>query len=236
MLLIPTIVLRNGDQTGTGKSGADEPAQLAARWVKAGAQRLHVANMNGTATGKAAATDVIRAITQTCPGIPMQVSGGVRDEQAVEQYLTAGAEYVVLDAKAASAPHFVNDLCLEYPGHILVTLETRSGKVAAEGWSKLGQHSVTDVAQHFQREGVAAIVHHTADGQGQLDFNTAQSLAQTLTIPVLVMGGLTSVAMLAELCQNGSALGGAILDAGFAAGQQEFGKALRLAGQQPVAE
>lgn len=237
MLLIPTIAVRGGNPLIAGKSGAVEAAQLAHRWAKAGAQRLHVAAVNGALSDKAAVIDAIRAIVQACPGIPLQVSGGVRGEQVVENYLAAGAEYVILEAKAASAPHFVNDVCLEYPGHILVALEARSGKVAAEGWSKLAQHSVLEMAQIFQREGVAAIVFHVADdGHGQFDFDTAQSLAQSVSIPVLVSGGLVSAAGIARLCQSGLVVGGAVLDPGFAPDQQDFHQALRLTGKTPARE
>lgn len=243
MLLIPTIALTQVKPDATRASGlhkthsATEPMQTAAHWIQAGAQRLHISDMNGTAAGKIASADFIRALAQTHPGIPLQVSGSLRDEQTVESYLTAGAEYVILDTKAASAPHFVNDLCLEYPGHILVALEARQGKVAAEGWSKLAQHSVLEVAQHFEREGVAAILYRAADtGHGQFDFDAAQSLAQALTIPVLVSGGLVSAEAVAKLFRTGASLGGAVLDAGFAASAPDFAKALKLAEHLPGAE
>ena len=235
MLLIPTITLTQVKPTaGRGSLPNKMPADaelmpLAANWVRAGARRLHVNDMQGAA-GKTAAANLIRALAQAHPGIALQVSGAMRDEQAVENYLAAGAEYVVLDTKAASAPHLVNDLCLEYPGHILVALESRHGKVAAEGWSKLAQHSVLEAAQHFEREGVAAVVYRAADtGGGHYDFDAAQSLALALTIPVLVSGGLGSVEAVARLCRSGESLAGAVLDAEMAAAAPDFAKLMKLA-------
>jgi phosphoribosylformimino-5-aminoimidazole carboxamide ribotide isomerase len=242
MLLIPTITLTQLKPTAGQGALSDkthstaEPMPMAANWVRAGARRLHLNDRNGAA-GKTTAADVIRALVQAHPGIPLQVCGAMRDEQAVENYLAAGAEYVVLSTKAASAPHFVNDLCLEYPGHILVALESRQGKVAAEGWSKLAQHSVLEVAQHFEREGVAAILYRAADtGRGHYDFEAAQSLAQALTIPVLVSGGLVSAEAVARLCRTGASLAGAVLDAEFAAGASDFAKMVKLAARLSAAE
>lgn len=243
MLLIPTVALTNLKSvaaraaTPNPTPPAAEPIQMAAHWIKAGARRLHVADTNGATPGKPAGAEVIRMLVQAHPGILLQVSAAMRDEQSVEKYLAAGAEYVVLDTKAASAPHFVNDLCLEYPGHILVALEAKHGKVAAEGWSKLAQHSAVDVAQHFQREGVAAILYRATDAdRGQADFDAAQSLAQALTIPVLMSGGLDSVEAVTKLCRNSMALGGAVLDAEFAARAADFLKVMRLAERPATTE
>lgn len=242
MLLIPTIASANPNPGAAGVSvsnqpPAAEPLHTAERWIWAGARRLHVADVDGATAGKSAGADVIRALAQAHPGIALQVSGAVRDGQAVEKYLAAGAEYVILDAKTARTPHLINDLCLEFPGHILVAMEARHGKVAADGGSKLAQQSALDVAKHFQREGVAAIVLRVTDAErSQDDYDTAQSLAQALTIPVLVSGGLGSIEAVARFCRRGAALGGAVLDAEFAAAAAGFPKVMRLAERPPVAE
>ncbi|MGH8313055.1 MAG: hypothetical protein ACRER9_07190, partial [Gammaproteobacteria bacterium] len=90
---------------------------------------------------------------------------------------------------------------------------------------------------HFQREGVAAIVLRVTDAErSQDDYDTAQSLAQALTIPVLVSGGLGSIEAVARFCRRGAALGGAVLDAEFAAAAAGFPKVMRLAERPPVAE
>ena len=101
---------------------------------------------------------VIKAVAEAFPDLPIQVGGGIRDEETVQAYLDAGVQYVIIGTKAVSAPHFVNDLCLEFPGHIIVGLDAKDGKVAIEGWSKLSHHSVIDMAQRFEQDGVEAIV------------------------------------------------------------------------------
>ncbi|HKT31440.1 MAG TPA: HisA/HisF-related TIM barrel protein [Gammaproteobacteria bacterium] len=242
MLLIPTIATAHPSPGGARASASNpppvaEPLHTAERWIRAGARRLHVADADGMTAGKSAGADVVRALAQAHPGIALQVSGAVRDGQAVETYLAAGAEYVILDAKAARTPHLINDLCLEFPGHILVAMEARHGKVTAEGGSKLAQQSALDVATHFQREGVAAIVLRVTDAErGPDDYDAAQSLSQALTVPVLVSGGLGSIEAVAKLCRRGAALGGAVLDAEFAAAAAGFPKVMQLAERAPAAE
>ncbi|MBU6470518.1 MAG: 1-(5-phosphoribosyl)-5-((5-phosphoribosylamino)methylideneamino)imidazole-4-carboxamide isomerase [Gammaproteobacteria bacterium] len=242
MLLIPTIATANpkpGDAriSTSNRPLVAEPLHTAERWIQAGARRLHVADVDGVTAGKSAGADVIRALVQAHPGIALQVSGAVRDGQAVEKYLAAGAEYVMLDAKAARTPHLINDLCLEFPGHILLAMEARHGKVAADGGSKLAQQSALDAATHFQREGVAGIVLRLTDAErSRDDYDGAQSLAQALTIPVLVNGGLNSLEAVASFCRRGAALGGAVLDAGFAAAAAGFSEVMRLAEHPPAAE
>ena len=242
MLLIPTIAATNPNPERARVSASNqpqtaEPLYTAERWIQAGARRLHVTDGDGVTAGKSAGADVIRALAQAHPEIALQASGAVRDGQAVEKYLAAGAEYVILDAKAARTPHLINDLCLEFPGHILVAIEAKHGKVAAEGGSKLAQQSALDVATHFQREGVAAIVLRATDAErSQDDYDAAQSLAQVLTIPVLVSGGLGSIEAVARYCRRGTALGGAVLDAEFAAAAAGFPKLMQLAERLPAAE
>lgn len=239
MLLIPTITLTSMKPTAAGASTPNstpataELLPMAANWIQAGARRLHLADVDG----KPAGIEAIRALARAHPEMTLQVSGAIRDEPAVEKYLEAGAEYVILDTRAASTPHLVNDLCLEYPGHILVAMEARSGKVAAGGWSKLAQQSAADAAQHFQREGVAGILYRAADADGaRCDFDAALSLAQALTIPVLVSGGLGSLAAVVKFCSSGATLGGAVLDAAFKAAAKDFAKVLQLAGPASATE
>ena len=160
MLLIPAIDLKDGkcvrlrqgrmeDETVFG----DNPVEVAQRWVDAGARRLHMVDLNGAFEGKPVNAGVIRTVAETFPDLPIQVGGGIRDEETVQAYLDAGVQYVIIGTKAVSAPHFVSDLCVEFPGHIIVGLDAKDGKVAIEGWSKLSHHSVTDMAQRFEQDG-----------------------------------------------------------------------------------
>jgi phosphoribosylformimino-5-aminoimidazole carboxamide ribotide isomerase len=210
MLLIPAIDLKDGQcvRLRQGRMDdetvfSDDPVAVAARWVDAGARRLHIVDLNGAFAGEPVNAEVIRRIAEHFPDLPIQVGGGIRDEDTVQTYLDAGVSYVIIGTKAVSAPHFVNDLCLEFPGHIIVGLDARGGKVAIDGWSKLSNHDVIDMAQRFERDGVEAIVYTDIGRDGMMSGVNVEStvaLAQSITIPVIASGGVTTLDDVRALC------------------------------------
>ena len=98
----------------------------------AGARRLHVVDLNGATAGRPENADIIHEIAELYPDIPIQVGGGIRNEDTIQTYLDAGVNYVIIGTKAVTTPHFVSDICLEFPGHILVGLDAKDGKLAVE--------------------------------------------------------------------------------------------------------
>lgn len=237
MLLIPYMELKGGKcvrrKPGKGNeitAYADDPVALARQWVKAGARRLHVSDLDSLASGKPAHTALLREIVAACPGVPVQVGGGMRSEETVLPYIEAGADFVVLGTRAATAPHLVNDLCLEYPGHIIVSLDAKDGKVAAEGWSKMSDTDVTEVAEHFQREGVAAIVYTPVGDAAVGGMQAAAEVARVLAIPVIAAGSVATLEDVRALCGAvGQDLLGAIVGDGLNGGALDLGQAQKLA-------
>ena len=211
MLLIPAIDLKDGHCVRLRQGRMEEatvfsedPVEMARRWVDAGARRLHLVDLNGAFAGRPVNGEVISRIVEACPDIPVQVGGGIRDEDTVQGYLDAGVEYVIIGTKAVNAPHFVSDLCLEFPGHVIIGLDARDGKVAIDGWSKLSNHDVIDMAQRFERDGVEAIVYTdiSRDGMMQgLNVEATVKLAQAINIPVIASGGITSLDDIRALCE-----------------------------------
>jgi len=211
MLLIPAIDLKDGkcvrlrqgrmeDETVFG----DDPVAVARRWVEAGARRLHMVDLNGAFAGEPVNAAVIRSVAEAFPDLPIQVGGGIRDEETVQAYLDAGVQYTIIGTKAVSAPHFVNDLCAEFPGHIIVGLDAKDGKVAIDGWSKLSHHSVIDMAQRFEDDGVEAIVFTDIGRDGMMNGVNVEStveLAQAIRIPVIASGGITTIDDIRALCK-----------------------------------
>ena len=210
MLLIPAIDLKDGkcvrlrqgrmeDETVFG----DDPVEVARRWVAAGARRLHMVDLNGAFAGKPVNAAAISAVAEAFPDLPIQVGGGIRDEETVQAYLDAGVQYTIIGTAAVSAPHFVNDLCAEFPGHIIVGLDAKDGKVAIDGWSKLSHHSVIDMAQRFENDGVEAIVFTDIGRDGMMSGVNVEStveLAQAIRIPVIASGGITNIDDIKTLC------------------------------------
>jgi len=204
VLLIPAIDIKNGQcvrlrQGDMDKNISvfdDDPVAVARRWIEAGADRIHVVDLDGAKAGYPVNARVIGQIVDAAGRIPVQVGGGIRDESAIETYLDRGVEYVILGTRAVSEPHFVADVGVEFPNRIIVGLDARDGMVATEGWSKLSNHTVTDLAQQFEEDGVVAIIHTdiSRDGMMQgLNIEATRELAAALTIPVIASGGVTNI-------------------------------------------
>lgn len=240
MLLIPSLDLKGGKcvrrKPGAPKefsAYADDPVAVARKWIDAGARRLHVTDLDGLDSGKATQGAVIRKLVEAFPQVPIQVGGGMRSEESVAVYIDAGAAYIVLGTRAATAPHFVNNLCLEYPGHVIVGLDGKGGKVAAEGWSKLADNKVVEAAEHFQREGAAAIVYTELGANGAPNGSCVQAaseLARGIAIPVIAAAGVGSLDDVRSLCADGGeGLLGAIVGEALYAGSLDLAAAQKLA-------
>jgi len=211
MIVIPAIDLKDGKCVRLRQGGMDDvtvfsedPVAMADQWVEAGAQRLHIVDLDGATSGGPKNREIIHSIAENHPDLPIQVGGGIRDEDTVQAYLDVGVQYVIIGTKAVSAPHFVNDLCLEFPGHIIVGLDAKDGKVAIDGWSKLSHHDVIDMAQHFESDGVAAIVFTdiSRDGMMQgLNVESTAELSAAIHIPVIASGGVTTEDDIKRLCE-----------------------------------
>lgn len=211
MLLIPAIDIKDGRCVRLRQGRMDEetvfsddPVAVAKRWAEAGARRLHVVDLDGATQGKPVNLATVRAIIEAVPDLPVQVGGGIRDEDTIEEYVGSGVRYVILGSKAVTAPHFVPDVCVEFPGHIIVGLDAKGGKVATHGWSKLSNHDVIDLAQHFERDGVEAIIYTDIDRDGMMEgmgLESTVELARAVHIPIIASGGLTSLEDVKALCE-----------------------------------
>lgn len=209
-MIIPAIDLKDGRCVRLRQGRMDEetvygedPLKMAARWVEAGCRRLHVVDLDGARTGEPVHAEVIRKICEAYPDLPIQVGGGIRDDDTIQGYLGAGARYVILGTRAVTAPHFVADACVEFPGHILVGLDARDGKLAVDGWSKLSNHDVVDVAQHFERDGVEAVVYTDISRDGTregVNIAATVALARSINIPVIASGGVRDLEDVRALC------------------------------------
>ncbi len=240
MLLIPAIDLKDGKCVRL-KQGrmeddtvfSDDPVAMAARWVEAGARRLHLVDLNGAFEGKPMNADVVHEIVEAFPEVPVQIGGGIRSEETAATYLDAGVAYVIIGTRAVKAPHFVSDLCLSFPGRVIVGLDAKDGKVAIDGWSKLSHHDVIDLAKHFEQDGVEAIIYTDIARDGMMsgvNVEATAKLAQAIHIPVIASGGITNlddIRALAEVADEG--IMGAITGRAIYEGTLDFAEAQRLA-------
>lgn len=211
MLLIPAIDLKDGQcvRLQQGEMDrvtvfSDAPEQMAAHWVEQGARRLHLVDLNGAFAGKPVNNAAIKAIlAKVGDEIPVQIGGGIRDLDTIERYLDMGLTYVIIGTAAVKNPGFLQDACVEFPGHIIVGLDAKDGKAATDGWSKITGHDVTDLAKKFEDYGVDSIIYTDIGRDGMLqgiNIDATVKLAQASIIPVIASGGLTNFADIDALC------------------------------------
>jgi phosphoribosylformimino-5-aminoimidazole carboxamide ribotide isomerase len=240
LLIIPAIDLKDGKcvRLRQGRMSeatvfSDDPVATARRWVQAGAKRLHVVDLNGAMSGEPVNAEAVESIVRTFPELPVQVGGGIRDEETIQAYLDCGVRYVILGTKAVNAPHFVSDVCAEFPGHIIVGLDAKDGKVAIDGWSKLSGHDVIDLAKKYQNEGVEAIVYTDIGRDGMMNGINVEAtlrLANSISIPVIASGGITSLDDIKSVCAIAdSGIVGAVIGRALYEGTLDFQAAQKLA-------
>jgi phosphoribosylformimino-5-aminoimidazole carboxamide ribotide isomerase len=203
MLLIPAIDIKNGQCVRLRQGRMDDvtvfskdPAAMAKRWIDEGAQRIHVVDLDGAVKGSPVNLKALEKIVVAADGVPVQAGGGVREEETVQQYLDAGVSFIIIGTKAVNTPHFLRDLCLEYPRHIFVGLDAKDGRVAIDGWNKLSHHDVVEMAQHCERDGVEAIIYTDIGRDGMMQGFNAEStraLAKSVNTPVIASGGVSTI-------------------------------------------
>lgn len=240
MLLIPAITLKDGKcvhRTNAGDALTDDPAAVAAHWAAAGAERMHVVDLDGMERGDPSNLDAIESIIDACPGVRVQVRGGDRSEDAVQAYLDTGAAWVVIGTRAVAAPHLVNDLCMEFPEHIIVTLDVREGRLAIDGWSKFSTHDLLDTARHLERDGVAAFIYTDVDRVDTLSGANVEStveMAQAVTMPVYACGGVSGEGCIRALGETGEEnIAGVIVGRALYEGKLDMVEARQLAASYP---
>ncbi|MDI9244450.1 1-(5-phosphoribosyl)-5-[(5-phosphoribosylamino)methylideneamino]imidazole-4-carboxamide isomerase [Marinobacter sp. CHS3-4] len=203
MLIIPAIDLKDGkcvrlrqgrmdDSTEYG----DDPVEMATRWVEAGARRLHLVDLNGAFAGEPVNGEIVQAIARKYPDLPIQIGGGIRSAETIEAYLKAGVQWVIIGTKAVKEPDFVTDMCKRFPGHIIVGLDAKDGRVATDGWAEVSEVMATDLAKRFANDGVDAIVYTDISRDGMMqgvNIEATAALAREGGIPVIASGGVTNM-------------------------------------------
>jgi len=203
MLLIPAIDIKEGKcvrlRQGLMEDStvfSDSPLAMADKLVELGAKRIHLVDLDGAFAGKPANADVINAIAEKYPNVPIQIGGGIRDEQTIQAYIDAGVSYVIIGTRAANEPEFIGEIAAEFGKHLIIGLDARDGIVAVDGWAKLTEHNVIDLAKRFENDGVQAIIYTdiARDGMMQgVNLDATQTLAESVAIPIIASGGVTNM-------------------------------------------
>jgi len=176
---------------------AEDPVSVAEQFARAGITRLHVVDLDGAKAGSPRNRDVIAGIVRAMGSIPVQLGGGLRALQTIEATLELGVNRVILGTVALRNPQFVREVARKFPGRVVVGIDARDGRVATEGWLEASEVLASDLAQRFEDAGVTAIVYTDIARDGMLEgpnLEATAALADAVRIPVIVSGGVSSVA------------------------------------------
>jgi len=209
MLLIPAIDIKEGKcvrlRQGLMEDStvfSDSPLAMSDKWVELGAKRIHLVDLDGAFAGRPANADVINAIAEKHPTVPIQIGGGIRDEKTIRAYIDAGVEYVIIGTRAANEPEFIGEIAQEFGKNLIIGLDAKDGIVAVDGWAKLTKHKVVDLAKRFEDDGVQAVIYTdiARDGMMQgVNLEATKHLAESVNIPIIASGGVTNMDDLIEL-------------------------------------
>ncbi len=212
---------------------ADNPAAMALQWAAAGAEYLHVVDLDGALAGKPVNLEAVQAIVKAVP-VPVQLGGGIRSLAIIEQVLAAGVSRVILGSAAVRNPELVREACRQFGGRIVVGIDARDGQAALEGWEVAGGIGAEELAVKMAAAGVARIIYTDIARDGTLQgVNVAATaaLAAAAGIPVIASGGVKSLADITALQAANQAQGieGVIIGKAIYTGAVDLAAAIRLA-------
>ncbi len=199
MIIFPAIDLKGGEVVRLAEGDmdratvyGDNPAAQAMIFAEAGAQHLHVVDLDGSFAGRAENREAVEAIVEAFPGY-VQLGGGIRDAAAVEGWFNLGVARVVMGSAALKDPEFVKQMARAWEGGIVVAVDARDGMVATEGWADVSDVPVIDLARRFEDAGVASLLFTDIGRDGMLkgcNVDATVELARSVDIPVIASGGV----------------------------------------------
>ena len=208
MQIIPAIDLKGGNCVRLEQGDMDRetlfsasPVKVAIHWESLGAKILHIVDLDGAITGKPQNKDAICQILKSV-AIPLQLGGGIRDIETMENYLSLGIKRVILGTTAYQQPSLLNEVCQKFPNQILVSIDARDGKVAIEGWKETTSKKATDLVKNLEDKGVEAIVFTDIKRDGMMkgpNITSIKDMADATRIPIIASGGVTTLKHIKEL-------------------------------------
>ena len=202
MKIIPAIDIQNGNCVRLKQGDFSQetifnhsPLEIAEKWVKDGAQRLHIVDLDGARLGSPINIELISKICKTFPNVPIQIGGGIRNLETARKYINAGASFIIIGTKAVEDSDFVKDLCSEFHKKIIIGIDAKNGEVATEGWVSNSKVNAISLSKKFEDFGVSEIVYTDIEKDGMmkgLNIKATVDLAKEINIPVIASGGVRS--------------------------------------------
>ena len=184
-----------------------EPADAARRWEAAGAQWLHVVDLDGAVVGEPVNTEAVRRI-RAAVGVPIQLGGGLRLEEHLAAAFTAGIDRVILGTAALRSPELVSHAVERWGERVAVGLDARDGRLAADGWLDQTDALATDVAARLQTAGVRRFVFTDIGRDGTLagpNLGALGGMIAAIDAEVIASGGIGEVEDVARVAETGAA-------------------------------
>jgi phosphoribosylformimino-5-aminoimidazole carboxamide ribotide isomerase len=221
LILYPAIDIRGGRavrliQGDYARETAyeDDPVVAARRWADGGARWLHIVDLDGAKAGEPVNLDHMRRIVAAVD-VPVQLGGGLRDSKKVENAISAGAERVVLGTAAVRDPELAGAIAAAHGDRVVVSVDSRSGKVAAEGWTESSDLETAEVVATLTGRGVRRFVFTPVEVDGLMegpDLDSLREVAEATDAEVIYSGGVGSLDHLRDLAGLGLGnLGGVIV-------------------------
>jgi phosphoribosylformimino-5-aminoimidazole carboxamide ribotide isomerase len=244
LTLYPAIDIRGGSAVRLLQGDYDretaydaDPLDAALRWVDGGAEILHVVDLDGARGGAPANLDAIARIAGGA-GVPIQVGGGIRDSEAVEAVLLAGAQRAVLGTRAQRDPDFVGELVATHGAdRIVAAVDARGGNVAVEGWEQATETTVPDLVERLAALGVSRFVYTpvevdgTLEGPGLDGLDAVAAACESGGAELIYSGGVGTLQDLTKLAGLGLAsIGGVIVGRALYDGRFGVGEAIAALG------
>jgi phosphoribosylformimino-5-aminoimidazole carboxamide ribotide isomerase len=217
VIVIPAVDLREGRcvRLREGRQDAetvfsDDPVAMAERWVAAGAERLHVVDLDGAFAGAPRQTALITKIVEAVRPVPVEAGGGLRDLAALETVLEAGVAWAVVGTRAAVDAAFLAEAGRRFGERIIVATDARGDRVAIQGWTETGDLTVIELGRRARDAGAVALLYTDVSRDGTElgpNIEATSALAMAVGVPVLASGGVGSVEDLVRLAAVPGVLG-----------------------------
>ena len=237
LTIVPSIDLRNGRlvrlQQGDYQRQLDydiEPIDAIKSFVSAGAKWVHIVDLDGAKEGKPAQTKLISQLA-SASGLSMQVGGGIRSREDIEQLIRAGVSRIVLGTRAMEDWNWFRGLVHEprYSGKIVLAVDAKDGKIATRAWSETSQRTAIDVAREVSDWPLAAILYTDVAKDGMLqgpNFQQTRAIAEAGKVPVIASGGVGTLDHIRKLKEL--PIWGVILGRSLHEGKVDLAEAIRV--------
>ena len=182
----------------------NDPVKKAKEFILAGAQWLHIVDLDGAKVGRPVNTDTISAIS-ALGKLKIEVGGGIRDEASIKQLLDIGVERVIIGTKAVSDFEWFSEMAEKFSGRIVLGLDARGSKVATHGWMQDSPKSLLEFATEAAKLPLAAIIYTDITKDGMMagpNFERTKELAEAVAVGVVASGGVSKLADIKKLAET----------------------------------